>query len=338
MLKDIVVAWTPCAGWLIGAFLALWGVLRIAGGGFQFGRVRQIHRCESGSVQTLSFVLTLPVFIIVVMFIIQVSQLMIGIATVHYAAYASARSASVWLPATVTSVETSNTVAGGTLDRTGAQYPNWITLTQSGDNAHALGLEKLLRIWRAAAIACVPLSPSRRVTPSEPAGNTVSESLYQTYTALVPKTAGNTYMRTRIQRKTDYAQWNTLLVMTGRDADGITGPTYNPYPGHLVMDRDESTGQIYHRWVDWNSLEIGWEDPATCSVYFNFPMLPGPGRFLSEKLTGSNIPDRVSRHLKEMQKLNPNRYQKGLNVVILEAHATMQVEGLKSVIPHVQPR
>ena len=49
--------------------------------------------------QSLSFVLTLPVFILVMMMIVQVSQLMIGIVVVHYAAFAAARSAAVWIPA-----------------------------------------------------------------------------------------------------------------------------------------------------------------------------------------------------------------------------------------------
>ena len=46
---------------------------------------------KPGSVQTLSFVLTLPIFIMVMMLIVQVSQLMIGLIVVHYAAYAAAR-------------------------------------------------------------------------------------------------------------------------------------------------------------------------------------------------------------------------------------------------------
>ena len=49
--------------------------------------------------QSLSFVLTLPLFIMVMMMIVQVSQLMIGMVVVHYAAFAAARSAAVWIPA-----------------------------------------------------------------------------------------------------------------------------------------------------------------------------------------------------------------------------------------------
>lgn len=336
MLKSIVEAWIPGAGWLVASFAALWVVLRVAGGEFHPGRLRRIHSCESGSVQTLSFVLTLPVFMMLVMFIIQISQLMIGIAVVHHAAFAAARSAIVWFPATTSYNESENIVAPGTLDQGLASFPDWISMTHTGASAQSLGLDKLLRIWRAAAIACVPISPSRQVTKAPPIASPVSEALYQVYTQLVPKTAANPYMRTRIGRKTDYAQWNTLVVMRGRDANGTTGPTYNPYPGYWVTQRDPETGQETPVWVPWNPNELGWEDPVTISVYYNFAMLPGPGRFLSKRLTSSQTPDRVSRHLQQMERLNQGRYEQGLYVVILEAHATLQIEGLKSVIPHVQ--
>ena len=55
--------------------------------------------------QSLSFVLTLPVFIFIMMMIVQVSQLMIGIVVVHYAAFAAARSAAVWIPAAMPAPE-----------------------------------------------------------------------------------------------------------------------------------------------------------------------------------------------------------------------------------------
>ncbi len=336
MLKSVVEAWLPCAGWLAGGFAGLWLVLRVAGGNFNAARLKRIHTCESGSVQTLSFVLTLPVFIMLVLFIIQISQMMIGIAVVHHAAYAAARSAIVWFPANVSTNEPANIVASGTLELSQATFPDWLSQNHSGASAQNLGLEKLLRIWRAAAIACVPISPSRRVTNTEPIGNSVSDSLSTIYNQLVPRTASNPYMKTRITRKADYAQWNTLIVMRGRDANGTAGPTYNPYPGYWTNQVNPSTGESEPLWVPWNPNEIGWEDPVTVSVYYNFAMLPGPGRFLSAKLTNTQTPDRVTKHLKAMETVNQGRYEKGLYVVILEAHATLQIEGLKSVIPHVQ--
>jgi len=64
-------------------------------------RLRRLHRDEAGNVQSLSFVLTLPIFIMLMMLIVQASQLMIGQVVVEYAAVAAARSAIVWIPAAV---------------------------------------------------------------------------------------------------------------------------------------------------------------------------------------------------------------------------------------------
>ena len=81
------------------------GLLRLLAGvcgtRLNWSRFTSIHRCERGGVQTLAFVLTLPLFMMIVMFIIQVSQLMIAQMVMHYAAFAGARAASVWIPAAV---------------------------------------------------------------------------------------------------------------------------------------------------------------------------------------------------------------------------------------------
>ena len=64
------------------------------------------------SAQALSFVLTLPIFMWVMMFIVQVSQLMIATIAVNYAAFAAARTAIVWIPANIAGVETENCISG----------------------------------------------------------------------------------------------------------------------------------------------------------------------------------------------------------------------------------
>ena len=81
-------------------------MVRLSGLRPRLGRLRRLHRDQAGSVQSLSFVLTLPLFVMVMMLIVQVSQLMIGLIVVHYAAYAAARSAVVWIPANLPSPET----------------------------------------------------------------------------------------------------------------------------------------------------------------------------------------------------------------------------------------
>ena len=93
---------TACWPWvlvLVGLVLAAHFLVRLSNARLRLARLRHLHGDQAGSVQSLSFVLTLPIFIMVVMLIVQVSQLMIGLIVVHYAAYAAARSAAVWIPA-----------------------------------------------------------------------------------------------------------------------------------------------------------------------------------------------------------------------------------------------
>ena len=84
-----------CSPWLavlLVLILAAWALVRFSRAQLRLGRLFELHRDEVGSVQSLSFVLTLPLFIMIMMMIVQVSQLMIGTVVVHYAAYAAARS------------------------------------------------------------------------------------------------------------------------------------------------------------------------------------------------------------------------------------------------------
>ena len=94
----------------------LWFLVRLNRAGFQWRRLLLLHADEGGSAQALSFVLTLPIFVWVMLFIVQVSQLMIATIAVNYAAFAAARSAIVWIPANIAGVETENCVAGYTPD------------------------------------------------------------------------------------------------------------------------------------------------------------------------------------------------------------------------------
>ena len=87
------------------ALVALIVVIRQSGCRLDLRRLGQLHRCQRGGVQSLSFVLTLPVFVMLVMFIVQVSQLMIAQVVVNYAAYGAARSLAAWVPQHVVEIE-----------------------------------------------------------------------------------------------------------------------------------------------------------------------------------------------------------------------------------------
>ena len=88
----------------------------------------RLHRDETGAVQSLSFVLTLPLFVMVMLFIVQLSQITIGRLAVEYAAMAAARSAAVWIPANMgDTFEAENRISsyvdlGETIDDEGQTY------------------------------------------------------------------------------------------------------------------------------------------------------------------------------------------------------------------------
>ena len=99
MERAILQACMPWAAALVASVIAAYGLYRVGRRPARFSRLRELHSDQSGAVQSLSFVLTLPLFIMVMLFIVQVSQVMIGTVIVHYSAYAAARSAVVWIPA-----------------------------------------------------------------------------------------------------------------------------------------------------------------------------------------------------------------------------------------------
>ena len=91
MSRAIMTACLPWLAVLLVLILAAWVLVRFSRAQLHLGRLFELHRDEAGSVQSLSFVLTLPVFVMIAMMIVQVSQLMIGVVVVHYAAFAAAR-------------------------------------------------------------------------------------------------------------------------------------------------------------------------------------------------------------------------------------------------------
>jgi len=99
MYRAILTAWIPLLIALVVSFVLLRLVLAFAGGKLRLSQLKSLTRCEQGSVQSLSFVVTMPILIMLVLFIVQVSQLMIATVIVNYSAFAAARSAAVWIPA-----------------------------------------------------------------------------------------------------------------------------------------------------------------------------------------------------------------------------------------------
>ncbi len=310
-----------CFPWLIALaalFLLAVILLRLTGGRFQWKRLTMLHRHQSGGVQSLAFVLTLPVLIMVLLFIVQVSQLMLGLIGVNYAAYASARSASVWVPAFV---DDGADAHGNNTDFDAQnELPPGIVRNRDLEISPVAGNARFGRkhekIWMAAVLACMPISPSRE-TPDAALGGLgqtrADEVLQELYRQFDPAYMTNSRLRDRLNNKLGYSLRNTWIELRydDRNSEPVSGTsTYNP---------------IGHPTVVYNPSEVGWQDPLTVTVYHDFALLPGTGRFLSYVLTNRSNRPRGNK-------------ENGIYKTTLWASATMTNEGIRSLRPYVHSR
>jgi len=312
--RAVLEACLPCLGALIVAFVAVAVVLRASGAKWDLCKLRGLHGCERGGVQSLSFVVTLPFFLVIVTFIVQVSQLMIGVMVVHYAAFAAARSAVVWIPAALDDLEENKLPPP-------ISTSNPLVLVD-GDDVLETNY-KYRKVFSAAAMACAPISPSRdlgfSLTGQSRATAAATTSLYS---SMNRSSQSNRQIPRRLQSKLAYSFANTAVRIAFVDKDTQRGPTYNP----RVLVEDLSGLR------DWDRHEIGWQDPVMVTVSHNFALLPGPGRFLAKQLVrGDGQPDRISPRI-DSQRLDRGR----LFTTMVWASATMTNEGFKSIAPYVQ--
>ena len=121
MGRAVLQACLPWLALLLVSCACAYLLVRVNRSRIELRRLRRLHRDQLGSAQTLSFVLTLPFFVMIMLFIVQVSQLMIGAIVVHYAAFAAARSAIVWIPAALNDAEWRNRISSYTEDPEGAR-------------------------------------------------------------------------------------------------------------------------------------------------------------------------------------------------------------------------
>ncbi|MEZ6066603.1 MAG: hypothetical protein R3B90_13050 [Planctomycetaceae bacterium] len=321
MSRDILQACLPGFVALAVSSLLLVLVIRLSGGRWQLRRLRSLHRCEQGAVQTLSFVLTMPLLVMILLFIVQVSQLMIGIVVVNYAAFASARAASVWVPAHVE--DGFNTHDWEDLDGQN-ELPPYIypdtPYTLRAEGGGGLESRKLSKVWSAAALACAVISPSRSTADGQ-RGQAISaraaDMTVRLYPEFDPAADSNDRIPTRLRNKLGYSALNTFVDFEYEDRNSQPVPgtrTYNP---------------IAHPDVTYYPSEVGWQDPITITVYHDFALLPGPGRFLSKLLVRQDArADRVAPRVHEEGDVYKTR---------IFASATMTNEGLMSVRPYNHP-
>lgn len=305
-------AW-PLAVALVAVACALAVVVRW----FRVGEARPLGALpadQDGGVQSLAFVLTVPVFVMLMLLAVQITQLMIGMIVVHYAAYAAARAATVWVPARMELAGELENRIGYRGDPIGTEFNGEIYKITPGDSP------KFEQIRRAAALACLPIAPSRDLGLGTN-GDGTDTALVAAFAALSPTAASNSRVPVRLVNKWAYANRETTIEMqtfhrryentSTRLAD--EPPLINPTP-HIPES-------------PFKENEIGWRDQIRVTVYHQFALLPGPGRLLARRANESAVVDRVS----------PTIQSRGNSVytIPLSATATMVGEGEKSVRPYV---
>jgi hypothetical protein len=300
--------------------VAAWALVRFSRAQLRLGRLLKLHGDEVGSVQSLSFVFTLPIFIFVMLMIIQVSQLMIGMIVVHYAAFAAARSAAVWIPAAMPEPEGPCCISSYVLDPEAADQVAPQLNPEADDYGPAEGgltyriapgSPKYDKIALAAVLACMPISPSRDVGLGAPDAAQTSAVLKNAYGALSPQSAANSRIGPRLDNKLAYALKHTQVE--------IRFFHKNREPPLATYFLPDDPNEFYFN-------EVGWQDPITVTVKYDFPLLPGPGRLLARFVTSPSGRDRVAERIQKSE---------GVHVYPLQASATIGNEGEKSVVPYV---
>jgi len=302
MHRGVLLNCWPWAVWLLAAVLLLRWLMSLGGGRLRLVRLRGLHADQGGAVQSLSFVLTLPVFIMVMMLIVQISQVMIAKIVVEYAAIAAARSAIVYIPARTNQGELENCISSYSYDSDQSGVSGGSRYVINPDN----GSPKFAKIRLAAILACMPIAPSRAAQQAAQAGGApLAANFYQ---AISPASTRNPRIQQRLRNKLGYSTNNTVLRLS------------------FVHKQEEPPLANWQVPADLNEFyfnEVGWQDPLTVTVYHRLALLPGPGRLLFGRAAS---PDgRIDQVAGRIQQVG------NLYTIVLQASATLGNEGEKAV-------
>ena len=261
MSQSVLLACLPWAAILIAAVIAARVLIWFCDARLSLSRLRSIHRCQRGSVQSLSFVLTLPFFVMIIMLIVQVSHIMFANILIQYSAFAAARSAIVWIPANATLEEPANRIASFTHP----EY-NFDDVRHQHEFTSYSG-PKMFKIKQAAINALMPLGPSRDLGYTLDANGELQHvAQAELYRGLDTESLSNARIDARLRNKLAYTVANTTIQMdfwhsvefiTGHDAPLLAS---YPFPNN-----------------------VGWQDHLTVRVNYNLPLLPGPVRLFARR-------------------------------------------------------
>lgn len=343
MHRTVLEALIPAGIALAIGFAVLRAVVALSGSKLDWRRLFKLHRCQQGGVQSLSFVLTLPLFVMIVMFIVQVSQLMVGIMLVHHAAFAAARAASVWTPAHFRDAsspyfeEHENLLPSPFAEDAPQQLRfEGNRLAMSGSDATTS--YKLNKIFGAAVHGVAAAAPGRLlVTPVECVScGSQPNAIIEAYAEFDPSSVNNRRVTQRLRNKLSYAYWNTAVDIAFIDKDTRNGPSYNPRVLRIV--NGEAFTDPDGEWIrDWNHNEVGWQDPLIVRVTHDFALLPGPGRFLAKYVVGGDgRTDQVAPKI--LRQIGSSRvpFLEPVYTTQITATVTLTNEGFKPLLSYLQ--
>jgi len=329
MHREIILSCLPYLVAMLISTICLAVVGRFSGANLRITRLKLLHRCEKGGVQSLSFVLTLPLFIMILMFIVQLSQLTIAKVVVEQAAFNTARSAMVWIPASLS-------YDGGVPEQANriGPYLQW-QRTEPGPDGTNYDVyrvvpsgRKFSKLHFAAAMACMSICPSRdlEITAEHPSVDDAVPSLLRAYHAYVPESVGNTRVPPRLANKLAYALDSTEVRIEIHHRD-----TEPPLMWHDV-------GPFHN---EFTPNEVGWQDQIVVTVEHDFVLLPGPGRILARLATArpgtspseSYSSSTAARDSVAEQIATP----RGIYTYPITATARLNNEGEKPLLPYTQP-
>ncbi len=274
-------------------------------------RVRGLDGCEEGGVQSLALVLTLPFFVGTILMLVQLSQVLIGVMTVHYAAFAAARSAVVWIPAWV---EDQDPTRGN--DVTGEnEIDVYFTRGQPIDLTPGIAQHsrKFREIQAAAVQACVAISPARLVNGPRAGEAEVGEAVdaFLAFQQLTNDPRIGRW-RTAALNRWSYSAANTQVRLAFMGQPRLS-PTYNPV-GHPVVPHEGN--------------EAGWDESVTAIVAHEVSLVPGPGRWLFQRRNWGRVPGNLAANWPGSGRLDR---------VPVIGSATLSLAGLQSNRPVVYP-
>lgn len=315
MGRSILLACLPWTAILIASAAVLCLLARANRARLKPRRLLRLHADQRGAVQSLSFVIALPLFIMVLLLIVQVSQLMIGQIAVEYAAFAAARAAAVWIPADVDETETWNCVTEYAPAEESQLFPVDLGIR------HELTPEgyKYAKIRMAAAMACLPVSPSRSLPVAETQSNQLA-ALERVYKALVPNAAESARVSERLKNKLMYTLSTDILAV---DVRFYHYQSHHELPLAIPVRMNPMTGEFEYgvppdRDEYRPGRELGWQDPISVTVRYKLALLPGPGRLLF----GSTVSDGETSVYRDVY------------TYLLTASATLGNEGEKPAYAH----